>query len=52
MIDLIYQNILYLIGKIMIKEYKTPASPDNIYVVEDFMDKEDVKEIHLSLIHI
>jgi hypothetical protein len=30
----------------MIKEYKTPASPDNIYVVENFMDKEDVEELH------
>lgn len=30
----------------MIEEYKTPASSTNIYVVENFMDKEDAKELH------
>jgi len=30
----------------MIKEYKVPASPDNIYVVENFMEKEHVEELH------
>jgi hypothetical protein len=30
----------------VIREYKTPASPDNIYVVEGFMEKEHAEELH------